>query len=232
MSKRRGPVEDRVWPTQLRARVVDEGSTRIHGYDVVRDLAVHYGFAESVLIALTGEAPTREQGRAFTAAMTVLMTTTVAEAPAHAAVLARLCGARWPSVVSTAAVVLAEQAAALLERHRAWLAWLDAPDGVPPDVTATTADEAERARHFLGRCDPSLGVPGDRWPASPTLVAAALGIAHACGLRRCELVVTAIVTARLCVVAAEAMAQQTGRFEQYPMDVPPIRYEEDDVDES
>ena len=53
-------VDKQEWPDTLAAHVVDdcEGAPpRIHGYDVESDLARHYPFSTTVVLALTGELP-------------------------------------------------------------------------------------------------------------------------------------------------------------------------------
>jgi hypothetical protein len=90
--------------------VVTPGSEpRVHGYDVERDLARHYRFSDVTLLALVGRLPSDEQFEAFDAAMSFLAPLPITEAPTHAAVLARICGAQSSGVIGAAAVALAER---------------------------------------------------------------------------------------------------------------------------
>ena len=55
-----GPIEAREWPSELSARAVsDAGERRLFGYDVESDLARHYAFSDTLLLALTGSFRTR-----------------------------------------------------------------------------------------------------------------------------------------------------------------------------
>jgi hypothetical protein len=111
---------DGEWPEQLTARVVDPGPpVRIHGYAVADDLARHRSVSDVTYLALTGELPSEEQSRVFARTMVVLSAITVAEAPAHAAVLARICDGTTSAIIGTAAIVLAEQARWSVAEYRA-----------------------------------------------------------------------------------------------------------------
>ena len=108
-----GPLEETPFPEQLLGRVVTPGAApRLHGYDVERDIAVHYGQAELVLLALTGELPDSRAAVLFEVACAFLSPISVAHAPAHAAVLSRLCGTTTSATIGTAAIALGEEARA------------------------------------------------------------------------------------------------------------------------
>ena len=80
------------------------------GYSIQNDLAQHYGFAEICLLALSGTPPSPEQGRAFELALAFAGSITVAHAPVHAAVLARMCGTPWQGVIGIGTTSLIDQA--------------------------------------------------------------------------------------------------------------------------
>ncbi|MEJ7754572.1 MAG: hypothetical protein WKF38_05255, partial [Candidatus Limnocylindrales bacterium] len=103
----RGPIEDTAWPAALVARVSDSAaSPTLHGYAIETDLARHYRFGETMLLALTGVAPTEADGTAFEVAMIFASATDIRDAPVHAAALARLCGARPANALATGLVGL------------------------------------------------------------------------------------------------------------------------------
>lgn len=225
MSEPRGPIEDRVWPEKIAARVVEPGANpRLHGYDVRSDLAHHYGFVDVVLLALTGELdPAR--ARAFEIALTFASPASVREAPGHAAMLARLCGARPAGVVSVAATGLAEQSRSILAEHEVILARLatGSLNGLAERFAAR--DEGERAavvdlRAALGplcALVPALGY-------DLRLDTALLAVFVACGLRDPERLELALTFARLPAACAEAFATPVGAFTSYPMNMPPFVY--------
>ncbi len=212
-----GPVEDNPWPTVLTGHVVS--GARIHGIDARRDLARHYSFAELVLLTLTGEPPTREHGRAFELALTWLAPTGVAEAPAHAAVLARLCSASSTGVLGSGAIVLIEQARGFVDQHAALLAWLEAPSGEPPCAPHAEDDDGALLRDQLRSVAPGMSIAAEL-PVDAALVA----VLHACGVRSPERLMSAVVVARFACVVAEGLAAAPRDFSSYPMNVPAYAY--------
>ena len=215
-AKRPGSPFDSVeWPQKLKARVVTPGALpRIHGYDAEGDLALHYRFSDTVLLALTGELPDDRTGRAFEVAMQYLAPTSVAEPPAHCGVLARLCGARTSGVLGATAVAAAEQAQFLVE-------------GGEPPANHLAADEADRAA--VSRLTAALARTGFSCPALGAELsrdAALLALLHACGLKTAEQKQAAIAIARLPCALAEAFAVSPTAFKEYPMNLPPFEYEE------
>lgn len=223
-----GPVELEPWPDTLDAHVVEAGSDpRIHGYSVREDLASHYGYAALVLLSAQGELPTDGAARTLEIALAFLAPISIAEAPAHATSLARLCGATSSAALSVAAVALAEQARDAVERHRPLLAWLDAPPSpLPVEFTAQGDDDARG----VGLLRAAIAPTGTRVPIlehRPTLLSAILGTLHAAGLRTPEQIELAWLLARLPVVAAEAACVRPLAFRTYPMNTPVFRYEVD-----
>jgi hypothetical protein len=224
----KSPVEDHAWPEKLTARVVTPGSRpRVHGYDVETDLAPHYGFGESVLLALTGVAPDDATGAAFEVAMTFLSPLAVTEAPTHAAVLAHTCAGSTAAVTGTTALALAEHARWIMARNAAFIAWLDAGgSGELPEI-ARAVDNDDR--QSADRLRQTLGERAAGWLPAGDLGrdAALLALLHACGLRKPEQMEVAIVVSRLATSVAEALAGKRGALHEYPMNLPPFLYVED-----
>ena len=222
----RGPIEAQSWPDRLTARVVTPGDDpRIHGYSIESDLARHYRTTDAILLALTGELPSDVDGAAFAIAMHFLSATTIAEAPAHAAALARLCAATPSAVVGSAAICAAEQSRFLLEEHAEWLTWLASPTSdVPACATnGAPADGASVAR--LRACLEVRGVTARELGLGVTRAAALLAVLYRVGLRTHEHLLAAITCARLPIAAAEALSVPTTSFRQYPMRLPDFVYE-------
>jgi hypothetical protein len=221
----RGPIEERAWPEQLTGHVVTPGPRpRIHGYDVEGDLSLHYGFGETVLLALTGELPSRPVGRAFEVALQFAAPLAVGVGPAHASHLAGLCGADAPGVLAVGAIALGEEATAMVDGHRELLERLERGGGELPPRFATD-DPAQQGA--VGRLRDALGRTGVTVPlleASPTRTAALLAVLHACGLGRREQLIAALVLARLPCVFAEGDAVHPGDLGSYPLELPPFVY--------
>ena len=209
----KGPVEAFAFPTALSAHAVEPGARpRLHGYDVQGDLARRYSFAETVLCALAGEAPSREAGRAFEAAMTFLSPIPVSEAPAHAALLTRLCGASDAAVIAAGAIAAAERAA--------WMIREDANRRARGAATSHDDDDA------VGRLLEAAGIDAP-WPDGerPPLDGAILAVLRWCGLESDAQLTTAITIASLATSGAEAFAVKPASFRDYPMDLPRFVYE-------
>lgn len=229
---RRGPGEDLPWPTRLRANVVRPGpDPAIHGYATQSDLARHYSLAELMLTALRGEPPDTACGRRFEVAAMYLAPIAVSEAPCHAATLARICSAAPGSVLGIAALGLSESSRALIDRHAALLAWLDAggrgepPAGFSADPATTSGERDGLARLRTALASDTLALALiDRGLG---LEAVLLGLLHGCGLRQPWQLAAALVVAQMAVVAAEAFAAQPGRLGDYPLNLPRFGYVED-----
>jgi hypothetical protein len=175
------PIDEMDVPDRLPARVVAPGAApRLHGYDLQADLATHYRFSEIAALALLGEAPSPAAGRVFEVALTFACSATIAEAPAHASALSRLCGARPSSVAAVAATALAEEARHRVLAHAPLLAWLDGGRaGAPPEEPVEDPATARLHGHLE-----ALGHPiaaGDR---GLPLGAALLAVFHDVGLRQ------------------------------------------------
>jgi hypothetical protein len=210
--RRPGPLDDFDWPDKITARVVSPGPRpRIHGYDVEGDLARHYSFADTVLLALTGELPSEAQVTAFDVVMQFLAPAPVNEGPAHAAVIVRICNVLTSAIVGTAAVTLGEQARAIVEGEQA--------------ARAETPEErasVERLRGALrGR---GVLVPTIEYDIGRT--AALIATLRFAGLERAEQIEAAFVLARLPAAVAEAFATPSHSYREYPVDLPAVRYTE------
>jgi len=224
----RGPIEEHDWPTRLTANVVQPGPRpRIHGYDVEGDLSRHYSFAEQILLALTGELPDRSSGRAFEVTLAFLSPISVAEAPAHAASLAGLCGASATGTLAVAVLGLAEQGRQWVESHAELLGWLEEPRGEPPrGTTALDGEDREAADRFLTQVR-RVGLSLPKHTEQLGREAAIVAVLHALGLTSPRQLVAARTIARLPCAVAEADAVRPAGFDGYPMNLPPFRYEED-----
>lgn len=221
------PIEAGHWPQHLAAHVITPGPRpRVHGFDVEGDLARHYGFADLVLLALTGELPEDAVGRAFDIALTFLAPVAVTEAATHAAVLARICAGNASAVIATATIGLAEQARWTLAKHAELLTWL-ANDTTALPVSARSLGDEDRAA--VVRLRAALGAHVTLAPALAedlSREAAAIIALHACGLRNAEHIELALVLARLPCTFSEALAAKRAGLRSYPMDVPHFAYEE------
>ncbi len=223
-----GPIEDHTFPPHIEARVMTPGADpRLHGFSVEGDLAVHYRFSELVQVALTGALPDEARGRAFDIALQFLAPLAVSEAPTHAAVLARLCGARNSSILAVACIALAERARALVAEHRELLEWLDHPTGeLPARFHAREPEERASVQRLLAALTAAeIAVPA--LAGDPDRQSAIFMTLHFAGLTRAEHLETALVLASLAPTLAEAEAHRAGAFEEYPMRLPDFMYEEE-----
>jgi hypothetical protein len=207
---------------------------RVHGYDIESDVALHYSFAENVLLTLTGELPSTAQAIAFDVALHFLGPLSVAHAPTHAAVLARICGARFSSVSAIAALTLAERARSVLASNAKLFDWLGAPKGSPGPESPRelrAADHHERAG--VERLRAALAFRGVSVPVLATehdlgRIPAALATLHFAGLHDAEQMEAALVFASFASAIAEARTRAVASFREYPMNVPRFVYEEGD----
>lgn len=227
---REGLFDDNPWPEKLTARVVTPGGRpRVHGYDVEGDLARHYRFTDLLLLTLTGELPSGHASALFDVALQFASTIAVNEAPAHAAVLSRMCGGDAAAVSATTAIALAEQARFELARLGSWLAWL-AAGGVAIPAEACARDDADResVRRLRNAAGPLVShVRALREDTDIGREAAIVACLHACGLHRADQIERALVTARLPLAVAEGMAASVGDFRNYPANLPRTEYVED-----
>ncbi|HMI88758.1 MAG TPA: hypothetical protein VK550_31985 [Polyangiaceae bacterium] len=222
-----GPIEDLASPTQIEAQVITPGpDPHLHGFSVEGDLALNYRFTEVVQLALTGAPPDDAKGRAFDIALQFLAPLAIAEAPTHAAVLARLIGARTSSIVAVACIALAERARHVIAEHGPLLTWLETRDGeLPSRYRSGTAEDAaslDRLQKALASAD--VEVPGlvgglQRWTAL-------LVTLHFAGLRGAEQMETVLVMASLAPTLAEALSHAPSDLGRYPINLPQFIYEE------
>ncbi len=225
-----GPVESHPWPTTLEARVVTPGDDpKLHGYAVESDLALHYSFTETVLLTLTGELPTEQQIAAFEVALAFLAPLSVAHAPTHAGVLARICGARFSAVSAITAMALAERGRTILDEHAALLDWFGASEPPPPASLAKSESErssVSRLRQALSRrgVEISALAPSNDLGRLPALLATL----HAAGLEHREQKEAALLLASFPSTIAEARTRAVASFREYPMNVPRFVYQERD----
>lgn len=221
----RGPIEDLEWPTTLEAHVVEPGPRpRVHGYDVQDDLARNYRFGEVALTALRGEVPSEAIGRLFETVLCFLSPCSAGDAPGHAALLVRACGARTPAVLAGGAVALSEEAAAIVDEHRDLLAWLEEPTAELPRAHVC---RSESERQAVRRFEASVHACGERLGVlehDPTLVAALLAAAYHCGARDAERLQAVWLLARLPTVMAEGLHHDPASLRRYPIDLPHFHY--------
>lgn len=220
MTERKGPLESRPFPPVLEAHAVDERepfAPRIHGYDVEGDLARHYRFTDAVYLALTGELPTEDQGRAFEVTLVHALPIGAGVAPTHAAILAAYCGAPPSGLLSTAAGTLAEGVAEAIER-------VLAGGPLPAEACATSDEEHASVARLRQALEGLLEVP--LLAQSPRREIALVAALHACGLRTAPTLAAALTLARLPAVVAETARRNTTNFvREYPVNQPPFVYE-------
>ena len=231
MSHRRpnGPIEDHTFPPTLEARLVTPGpNPRLHGFSVEDDLALHYRYPELVLLALTGKPPAEKQGRAFDIALQFLEPLAIAEAPTHAAMLARLCGAPSSSILSVACITLVERARHVVLQHRPLLEWLEtsAGDAELPSIYRSKGEDDCASVGRLQKALAAAGVEIERLGLSPTRWTATFLTLHFAGLARADQWEAVLVMASLAPVCAEAQAHSPGALAAYPMNLPDFLYEE------
>lgn len=224
-----GPLDEAPWPKKLTARVLEPGEVaRVHGYALETDLAANYTFSEIVLLGLTGELPTPMKARAFEVACAFFARTSAAEAPVHAALLARICNATTSAIAGVGAIALGEQARSDLARYDAFLAWLADPRGpLPPHFLAKDLAESTRTvslKAALVRRDAFVPIALD-FDLEPD--AATIAVFQACGLDTLPELEAVRVYCRFPLLIAEALAAPPAKYKDYPVTLPPIRYEED-----
>jgi hypothetical protein len=219
-----GPIESREWPSELIAHSSPADQRRLFGYDVERDLSAFYRFSDIIFLSLRGELPDEARSRAFEIALCFAAPLSVADAPVHAAVLARLCGAREGGVFSTAALTLAEHAATQLSETNAALIARDLSESGPLPEALRARDDAERnSVASLGRLlEGVLDVPVLR--EEPTLEVALVAVLRRCGFISTFEITSVLVLARLPVTLAEASRTKPGEFGTYPIDTPHFEY--------
>ncbi len=233
MSNRRDKADQATGPVEaataaatdrLIARVVKPGpAPQVHGYSVEDDLAPNYTYVDLALLALTGDLAEEPVRRAFEVAISFWAPATIAEAPSHAAAIARLCGAHPSGLFGVAMVTLAEQVSFLLEQNAALLAWLGDPEGEFP-ATSRASDEDDRCA--VARLRQALGsqLPFPVLDHDPSRNAAVLGVLYGCGLVDPEYLQAALVWGRFPCVVAEGLAGTPVDLCSYPLNIPGFEY--------
>jgi hypothetical protein len=224
----KGPLDVVTWPAKLTARVISPGANiRLHGYSIESDLAANYTFTETVLLALTGEIPTAAQGRAFDVALSFFAGTHAAQAPVHAAMLARICVASTSAISGTGAIALAEQARFDMAKYTSFLTWLAQPTPpLPIEFRAKTSEDSDQTHLLIAAltarsasCSPVLS-------AALEPNAAIVAVLFDCGIRSLAHIETVRVLARFPLLMAEALAAPPAGHRDYPLMTPEINYEE------
>lgn len=220
----RGPVESRQWPNELTARAVSTSETpRLFGYDVEADLAMHYRFSDTLLLSLTGELPDDTRAKGFERALIFASAMSVAEAPIHAAMLARTCGVRPGGTLAVGMLALGEVSDGILSVIGGALddATCDGP--LPPELAAQDDGMRASVARLRALVEPHLDVPAFR--RDPSTIVALVAVLRACGLETPFQLSAVLSLARLPSVLAESAATKVGDFKSYPMDVPHFEYD-------
>lgn len=219
-ASRKGPIEDTSWPSDLEARVSDNSGPchRLRGYALRDDLAANYSFSQVLLLAMTGELPTKSQSRIFDAVLISLGDTLLADAVAHAALLARITGSRTASVVGIVGIVAAEDGALVA---KAWQTLQTG--GRDATLRSSSARERREVAALLKACGQPRELPAEASRLS--LRAAHAALLGACGLRHEWQFLHVAAMARCTVALAESYDRPMPGFADYPMDRPSIRYE-------
>ena len=214
----RGALDDTAWPNRLKGRAIacEVSDDRLFGYAVVSDVARNYAFSDLIYLGLVGELPDATHAHRFAVAMCAAAAISVAEAPVHAAVLARLSGSTFASALATGLVIVADRARQVVADHAALLAWLGSSDPLPVEF----GSEADLA--WVGNL---AAVAGVELPHT-TRAAALLVLLHASGLRRAEQFEAAMVAAQVASVSAEALQTGPQHLADYPVKTPEFRYVE------
>lgn len=224
-STRSGPIDDRTWPDKLTAHVVKPGNQPlIHGYDVQSDLIQHYNFSELILLALTGEPPSREIGRAFEIALIFAAPISIAEAPVHAASLSQLVNSRGHGTLGLIGIGLAEQTHYLVESYGDLIEWFGNPEHPFPEAFCAKDHGEQEAVQRLKEALSDTGIQPKGLQHNVSLFGGLLNVFYSCGLQSKSQIETAFMLARFACAAAEAFAVKPLDFKSYPIDLPPFRY--------
>ncbi len=224
---RPGPFDEHNWPEKLTARVVTPGARpHLRGYDIEGDLALHYPWTATLLLSLVGELPADSTAQLFDVSLHFAGAISVAEAPTHATVLARICDASTASMSALAMIGLGEQARFLLGEYRTWVDWLRDPVAEIPVVARAHTGEERAAVDRLRKAIAPTGIAVTTLERGVNRTAGVLACLFQCGLTLDHQLEVAIALARFPLVMAEALATPARSFKDYPMSLPEIRYEE------
>jgi hypothetical protein len=216
--------DDMTWPEHLLARAIepDPVDDRLHGYAVLGDLARHRSFSDLLFLAVVGELPDPRSAALFALSLCTFATPSVAEAPTHAAVLTRLAGAPVSSALGAGLVAAADQARHLLVQHASLLVWLETPTETVP--ASGTQDPAwmETLITAVKKIDPDA----NHLQLDMSRDAGRIALMYMAGIRAADQMVAVMVAARVCGIAAEALATGPQHLGQYPVTLPPFRYVE------
>jgi hypothetical protein len=218
-----GVLDSGSWPDQLSARAIEvtPGAIRIHGYDVLTDLARHYELSDVLYLAIVGELPDERAAQLYRLAMTASMPMSIGEAPCHAAVVSRVCAASLASAIGVGAIALAGQSQQLIDRHAPLLAWITRRDGgdMPTEFRAEPSPWVAALVAAARSIDPAVELHLDM-----TRDAASIALLFAAGLTKPDQLVAAMMVARMFGIIAEVATTGPEHFADYPVDVPRLRY--------
>lgn len=211
--------------TQLEARVVDHSGAdaRIHGYQVIGDLARHFSYSEVLLLALTGREPDETRSELFRIAMIALSPIGVGSAPCHLGILAHIVSRSYVSSLAAAAIALAERAASCLAERR----------GLLERLRAKAAPEAEE----LGPVQRSVldddvlvllsmhsQLARRPWFVNLDRLTALIVVLYECGLEDDWKLESALFHAWSPCMMAEMGPRGNDPLESYPVNVPRFKY--------
>ncbi len=218
-----GPVDGFPWPEKLTAKVVSPDESRICGYDVVNDLAVHWSFSDMLYLAACGELPADERVSTVIAyVLANLAPVSIAKAPAHAAHLVRLCDGTHAATSAAAFMVAGEEARYTVEAHAPLFAWLDASSNGEAPVVDTPSRDARATPALLA----GLAARGLALALSPSLPRESVLLAAlwSLGVRDSHALEALWTFARGPFAFAEGMRAVPRDFKSYPMGTPAFKY--------
>ena len=223
-----GPFETSPWPNKLTANVVDNGDTvKIQGYSLCDDLAQHYSFVEMAYLTLVGELATAQQTQALELALRLWSAISIAEAPAHAASLARICGTSNSATIGIAATVLAEQGRDVLQRNQGWLDFLRHKQQHIKTARPAPSSKAQKWQALALQIIDENNNIINKLNKAHSCEEILLSLFFAAGMTRSTEIETFLLMARLPAVCAEAWTRKGASFSDYPSDLPGFRYQQD-----